>query len=301
MINLMFLYTIKTKPSLFNKHFSSIISSILTTFIVAINYDCTNLSATIMTSPCLTPKAKISWLFYAASLFMLMLFSGCHKKHQLIEIDPAYSKYIEAYTSGTISKKSAIRIQLASDANATHTLNEPIDKELFAFTPAVEGKAYWIDARTIEFRPTKDMQVDKLYEVSFKLDEVLKVPGNFSKFQFNVETIKPSFEVTDNGLRAVGKTDMSLSGQLLTADVQESADIEKLLTASVGGQKLVISWQHNEANKTHGFVINNITRTQAAQSLLLQWDGAPLNINIRDIKEIAVPLPAILYLTLVRD
>ncbi len=236
-----------------------------------------------------TPSTKTAWLFSAACLLLSILFSGCHKKHKLIEIDPAFSKYIEAYTSGTISKKSAVRIQLAGDAKTTHTLNEPIDKELFTFNPKVEGKAYWIDARTIEFRPTKEMQTDMLYEVSFKLDEVLNVPSNFSKFQFNIETIKPSFEVTDNGLRAIGKTSMSFSGQILTADVQESAEVEKLLTASMGGQRLTISWQHNEANKTHGFVINNIARTQAAQTLQIQWDGAPLNIKIKDAKEIAVP------------
>ena len=113
------------------------------------------------------------------------------------------------------------------------------------------------------------MQVDKLYKVFFKLDEVLNVPSGFSKFQFNIETIKPSFEVTDNGLRAIGKTTMSLFEQLLTADIQESALVEKLLMASLGGKKLTISWQQNETNKTHGFVINSIIRTKAAQSLLL--------------------------------
>ena len=87
---------------------------------------------------------------------------GCKNSKKLISIDPAFSQYIEAYTSGTVSKKSTIRIQLASDAKTTHTLNEPIDKDLFSFNPSVQGKAYWIDARTIEFRPEKDLEVNKM-------------------------------------------------------------------------------------------------------------------------------------------
>jgi alpha-2-macroglobulin len=49
---------------------------------------------------------------------------------------------------------------------------------------AVDGKAYWIDARTIEFNPNNDLTPDQLYTVSFKLGNVLKVPSKFNDFNF---------------------------------------------------------------------------------------------------------------------
>lgn len=83
------------------------------------------------------PLSKLSWYFLLAAIVFT---TACHRSKKLVQIDPAFSKYIEAYTSGTVSKKSAIRIQLATDASVTHAVNEPINKKLFSFSPSVEGK-----------------------------------------------------------------------------------------------------------------------------------------------------------------
>ena len=113
---------------------------------------------------------KRSPLKRLAGIACIAIFISCNNKEKLVDIDPAFGKYIDAYTSGVVSKKNTIRIQLASDASTTHTLNETLKEELFECTPAVEGKAYWTDARTLEFKPDKDLQTDQLYEIAFKLN-----------------------------------------------------------------------------------------------------------------------------------
>jgi uncharacterized protein YfaS (alpha-2-macroglobulin family) len=224
------------------------------------------------------------------TLLSLIILFSCNTKPKLAEVDPAFSQYIDSYTSGVVSKKNTVRIQLASDASVTHTINEVVKESLFNFSPAIDGKAYWVDARTIEFKPDKDLNPDQLYEVSFKLSKVMNVPSKFETFTFNVQTIKPSFEVQDNGLRSNSKNNMTLSGTLLTADVEESEKVEKLLSASLNDKSLNISWQHNEANKTHEFTINNIERTNSAATLLLKWNGEALGVkDFTDKKEIIVP------------
>jgi hypothetical protein len=224
-----------------------------------------------------------------AVVLPFILFLSCNKKTKLIDVDPAFSQYIDAYTSGVISKKNTIRVQLAADASTTHTLNENVKETLFDFSPAVAGQAYWIDARTIEFKPEKDLTPQQLYEVNFKLGKVLHVPSKFSDFKFNVQVVKPSFEVNEYGLRSNNKEAMTLSGVLLTADVEESPKIEQLLTASLNGTAMKINWQHNESNKEHQFVINNIRAANNAQKLLLQWKGDALNIDEKGEKEVQVP------------
>ena len=214
---------------------------------------------------------------------------SCNSKPELINVDAAYSRYIDAYTSGVVSKKNTIRIQLAADASTTHTVNEALTEQLFSFTPAVSGKAYWVDARTIEFRPDKDMQPGQLYEADFKLGNVTKVPDQYSHFKFNVEIVKPSFEVADNGLRSNSKNVMTYSGEINTADLETSANVEKLLTASLNNNNLKIVWQHNEAAKSHSFVINDIKRSTAAQVLTLQWNGQAIASVTNGKKEISVP------------
>ncbi len=222
-------------------------------------------------------------------LLSTLLFTTCHTKQELISVDPAFSQYIEGYSSGVISKKSPVRLQLAADAGVTHTLNETVREDLFDFTPAVKGKAYWTDARTIEFKPENDLDANKLYDVSFNLSRVMKVPSKYEHFRFNVQTVKPSFEVQENGLRCNTADVMTLSGQVLTADVEGSKKVEQLLSATLSGAAVKINWQHNEANKTHGFIINTIRKSNKEQALLLQWNGAPLNSEQKDSKEITIP------------
>lgn len=230
---------------------------------------------------------KKNWFFIVLTLCTITLLS-C-KKNKIIAVNPEFSKYIDAYTSGIISKKASIRIQLASDASVAHTLNETINEELFSFSPNIKGKAFWVDARTIEFKPTEELDKDKLYTVHFKLGKVLNVPRKFKNFEFSIKTVKPNIEVTENGLRAINKETMQLTGSIATADVEDSKLIEKVLLVTLNGNSLPIKWQHNEANKTYNYTIENIKRKSDAQTLLLQWNGAPINATNNDKKEIAVP------------
>ncbi|MBV9963135.1 MAG: hypothetical protein JO072_12890, partial [Parafilimonas sp.] len=232
---------------------------------------------------------RIAVVNRTAILLLLIFLFSCDNKPRLVDIDPAFSQYIDAYTSGVVSKKNTIRIQLASDVSTTHTVNEELKDKLFSFSPAVDGKAYWVDERTIEFKPDNDLKPDQLYEVNFKLGDVVKVPSKFDEFKFNVQIVKPSFEVIENGLRSNNKTAMNLSGKILTADIEQSASIEDLLTATINGKVFPIVWQHNESAKEHQFVINNIPRTNNAQKLMLQWKGDAINSTQNGNEEIDVP------------
>lgn len=230
---------------------------------------------------------KTQWIAIAC-LFVTIL-TSCNSKKKLVTVDPSFSQYINAYSAGVVSKKSPVRIQLAADAQVTHTLNETVKEKLFSFSPSVEGKAYWTDARTIEFRPDKDLKPDEMYEVHFNLDKVMEVSKDYKEFVFNVQTIKPAFEIQENGLRALNKTEMSFSGQLITADVEESAKVEKILQASVNGTAAKITWQHNDANKTHGFVITPVTRTGNPGALHLQWKGDAVGAKQEGEEDINIP------------
>ena len=237
------------------------------------------------------PAEKFSVTFSAAVLCLLLFaFSSCNKKEKWIEVDPAFSQYIDAYTTGVVSKASPVSIRLASNANTTHTLGEEVKETLFEFSPAVKGKAYWLNANTIEFKPEQWLESDKIYKVNFRLGKVTKVPDKFSDLRFNIKTVKPSFKVTEYGLRSAAvKNKMTLNGELETADIEQSAKVETLLTATHNNKPLKISWQHNDAAKLHDFTISSIDRMASASTLKLSWNGKPMNMEVSGDKEIAVP------------
>lgn len=237
-------------------------------------------------SPCNNFNKVVCLLLLVISTFLL---NSCKNNKKLIKVDPAFSKFIEGYTSGVISKKSTIRIQLATEATISHGVNVIIKDNIFHFSPSIEGTAYWIDNRTIEFKPSADLEVNKLYEANFDLAKIIKVPDAFKEFIFNFKTIKPAFEIEEDGLRSTSKDLMTLKENIITADVELSAKVEKLLTANQDEKVLSIKWQHNEANKTHVFFIENIARKKTESVLKLYFDGAALNIHKTDFKTVVIP------------
>ena len=235
-------------------------------------------------------KFPSAFLNSMLSLTLIITLFSCNKKDKWIEVDPAFSQYIDAYTTGVVSKTSTISIRLAADANTTHTVGEELTDKLFDFSPAVKGKAYWLNARTIEFKPEQWLAPDKVYEVNFRLAKVTKVPDKFSNLRFNMKTVKPSFKVTEYGLRSNGtKNKMNLSGMLETADVETGKDIEQLLAATFDGRIVKINWQHNDAAKSHIYTIDNIERGTNVKNILLTWNGKPMNMEVKGEAIIAVP------------
>ena len=239
---------------------------------------------------CRTKKFKTTFLHFLLPLTLTLLLFSCKKNDKWIDVDPAFSKYIDAYTTGTISKTSAVRIKLAADANTTHAVGEAVKESLFSISPAVKGKAFWLDAHTIEFKPDSWLKPDQMYQVNFKLGKVTKTSGKFDEFKFSLKTVKPSFKVGNDGLRSSGvKNKMSLSGDLETADIEDGKLVEKLLAASQNNNALKINWQHNDATKTHHYTIENINRTKSATNVDLRWNGKPMEMEIKGEATVAVP------------
>ena len=224
---------------------------------------------------------------------VVLITNSCKKNNnqKWIDVDPAFAKYVEAYTTGVVSKTSSVRVQLAADAATTHTVGQPVNDKMFELSPAVKGKATWIDARTIEFKPEKNLAPDELYTVKFNLAKATKVPSKFEELKFNFQTVKPSFKVTNNGLRSSGTKDkMFLNGEIKTADSEDGKAIEKLLSAKQNSKDYTIVWQHANAGKSHTYTINAIERSKESETpLLLKWNGTSMNIMIEGEQTIAVP------------
>jgi uncharacterized protein YfaS (alpha-2-macroglobulin family) len=240
----------------------------------------------------LSPRAKqllaISLALTALCIALIVVFTGRKKN----KINPEFSKYIESYTAGVISRQSAIRIKLSNQVQTSHAKNEPLKDGVFDFSPSVKGKAYWIDAQTIEFRPEGEMKPDQAYEVEFALNEITDVPGELEDFKFDFETIKPNFTVDYDGLQTATRTSldkMKFTGSVQTADVEDPAKVEKIISASYASAT-PITWKHNEATRTHEFTINNIKRSATqATSLGVSYNGDPLNIDAKQSDSFDIP------------
>lgn len=235
--------------------------------------------------------AAIVGITIAVSIVVIvwMIFS---RKNVIREVNPVYEKYIEAYTSGVISKRGSIRIRLASDRAILPHAIDAEERTLFTFSPAVKGKTYWVDDRTIVFEPYKDLDPNKVYDVSFKLNKVIEVPPGLGEFAFQVQVIAPSFRLEYDGLKSAGSASldrMNFAGTLFFSDTQEPAQIEQLLKAECDGKSLVIRWDHQTAENSSRFKIDSILLGKVEKDLILKWNGKVIGADIQGSHRVKVP------------
>ncbi len=173
----------------------------------------------------------------AIGICLILLFSIYlifHKRHTPA-VDPAFSKYIESYTSGIISKEGTIRIRLAGQVPTTHVQNDKLPDGAFDFSPSIKGKAYWVDERTIEFRPEKKLVASQTYSADFYLSKIVDVPDHLKDFKFTFQTVKPDFTISFVGLQTATHSyidKIKLDGVIQTADDEDNAAIEKLINSN---------------------------------------------------------------------
>ncbi len=221
-----------------------------------------------------------------ASIFV---FRSC--SHRKVVIDPGFSEYISAFTSGRISVQSTIRIELVKEMESV-SLNSEIDMKLFKFSPSISGQAYWIDNRTIEFRPEKPLKQGTIYQATFYLEKLLKVSNKFEKFVFDFETIKQSFAVAIDGYQPNLLTSLeinNITGTVTTADYANDADVEKIIEAKQQSRELAISWTHSGETKTHKFRIDSVIRAEQASEVKVSWYGQAIDADLTGEEIVKIP------------
>lgn len=212
---------------------------------------------------------------------------------EVTKVDPAFGAYVSAYTSGTISNESYIRVTLANDYDGPITLDKPTDEVYFSFSPAIEGQTYWLDTRTLEFRPTKRLPSDMVFNAEFYVEKlVTDVPKELRTMKFGFRTMRQGFDVSIDGMKTTDKQTMrtqQLRGTLITADAADPKSVEQVVVVNQNGKNLAIRWEHESDNVTHRFTVDNISRTDAQGKVTVTWDGKPIGVDTKNSSEIIIP------------
>lgn len=213
------------------------------------------------------------------------------KKEKPKDYNQQYSKYIEAYTSGTVSKKSFIRVHLANQVKTMSDVGVADSRELFSFSPSVKGKTYWIDAQTLEFRPDESLKPGESYEATFNLNKLVETEQGLEEFEFDFRVIAPGLHLKQNGLVSQNNTSldyMKLSGEISTSDQEDPKLIEKALELDFS-TALKVKWQHDPAKNTSVFTIDSIKKTGRENQLKLNWSGSPVGAESKGTETVSVP------------
>lgn len=233
----------------------------------------------------------------SAVILVIYALSAC--KRPAPETVPAFHPAIAAFTSGTISGLSSIRVVLAEDYPEVVAPNTPVGKKIFRFKPAIEGEAFWTDSRTIEFRPAKVLPPATIYQASFLLAELPAIQSDVKSFDFSFRTIRQGFTHEIEGLVAKHKNRDDLyilKGLMRTADYVSPEVIENMLEANADGRFLPVTWLHEAGGRIHRFEVDSIPRRSRNYKLKLRWNGNPMNIDLRETTESEIPAQGVFKL-----
>ena len=262
-------------------------------------------------------KRKILFLASSTIIAVTIILSSCfHFKAEINEVNPAFGQYISAYTSGMISRKTSIRIELAKGYFETHpVLNKSTVKDttllavaepaqlivlpdsnlledIFSFEPKVKGKAIWISDRIIEFIPAETLPVNQLYNVKFNLEDVMVVPDDFETFRFQFSTFPQNLFVTVDGLRTYDDYNIEwqkLTGKLTTSDNEDTSAIRKTLTVTQNGKKMPVNLSYSYNNNEFYFYVDSIERRIKPGKVIVSWDAESIHAIQKGTQEIPVP------------
>jgi uncharacterized protein YfaS (alpha-2-macroglobulin family) len=213
-------------------------------------------------------------------------------KKALLSVRPAYREYVQAFTSGIVSTASSIRVRLADDFVDSLSLNVPLEENYFKISPSINGKSYWVDTRTLEFKPDEPLPQDRIYTVDFQLSKLVKVPDSLKVMTFQFQTMKQDFEVTITNHKAYRSNDLTrekLYGTLHTADVAVDAEVEKILTVTQGGKQLPVTWTHEPAQRKHTFQVDSIVRVNYPGQVLVSWNGESIDADNKGEQKVEIP------------
>ncbi|MEK6782724.1 MAG: MG2 domain-containing protein [Bacteroidota bacterium] len=207
-------------------------------------------------------------------------------------INPAFGEYISSYTAGVISSGSPIRVLFSKDAVDSASIGYETTVKLFEFSPAVAGTTIWHDRRTVEFKPSARLTSGQIYEVQILLSKLFQVPGNLNSFEYTFQVIPQNFEVAVENIKPYVKTQLArqkIEGTLFTADFAENEAVEKMMTAQQEDKSLKVSWTHSGEGKQHLFIVEDVSRKEAASLVKLAISGQAIGIEQSVDKQVEIP------------
>lgn len=225
------------------------------------------------------PLVQKAALLGLVLLLFVFPISSCKKKVK-IPFDPAFASYISAYTSGSVSVASNIRIRLTDAFAGEVNTKEAVKENLLSFSPKIDGELFWIDNQTLEFRPKEWLPRGEVYEATLRLDKITKVPAEMEKFRFAFAVLKQHIDVSVENIRPYNNDSlrwMQLSGKLTTIDVCDVKGLPNVITATESGTPLAVNWSSDKDPHIHYFTVDSIARTDKDEKVTLRWNAKPLD------------------------
>lgn len=234
-------------------------------------------------------KISVRKLLYFIALALVI--SSCKDSGKTIQPDEEFAAYISSFTQGMIPAEAPLTILLAFDPGLEEQAGEEIKENLFSFQPAVKGKAYRIDERSIRFIPDSGWPMDATISVSFFLNKLSRVPEKFHIFRFSLQTQPFSMDVGEPLLMT--QSDFApdlykLNGTVYVSQKVDENELAEAFTLKAGSKAYKIKIEKGNNVLEYQYSADSIERTDKATKLELTWNARRLGGKQSDMHALTI-------------
>lgn len=229
-------------------------------------------------------------------LMLLLVFACSGKKESLEsldqEADRSYAQYISAYSTGNISSRSPISIQLADtvSANVRNTIDPAT---VVSFSPSIKGSATWVTNRLIEFKPAGPLESGREYRGKLLLSKLMTTEEGQEVFNFGFRVIKQNYDVEIEGLVSDKSDPLNkqlIKGRFVTADFADTAQIAQSVSFDQTGSNLSVKWEFDQlTGRNHKFTVSGVERKEQSSEVTFYVDGGEMGISRNQRGSVNVP------------
>jgi uncharacterized protein YfaS (alpha-2-macroglobulin family) len=233
---------------------------------------------------------KNNSIYLFAALTFTLLFSNCNSEQRAKPIPMGVRNFVYAYTSGIISKSSAVQVRFTNAAIPKEQIGEEVTSNIFSLTPSVSGKAFWQDEKTIVFEPKEHMESGQAYVAKVALHKIFNnVPKEAGTFEFDFKTKEQGFSLNVKNLQSEDGVTLEkqiLNGVIRTYDVADNQSVEEILQIE---NNKPVEWTHSGDGMVHEFKIKGIQRGNNPSTFKLNWNGNSVGVNEKGNKVVEIP------------
>ncbi len=196
-------------------------------------------------------------LYSACISYVLCLLVGCDTKSSKNEAgDVPYNPYVEAFTSGKISRYTPVYLIFNRDI-AEDRQNADRLKKLIRIKPEVEGSFSFENSRTVVFKPAKAFERDKAYRLTADLSEWFDAEKEDKEFTTRFTTLPLAFraDLETMDVNAKNENGYDVTCTVVTPDRETPETVESLVCYS---EKADAVWQHSPDGRGHKVTLRNV-------------------------------------------
>ncbi len=228
--------------------------------------------------------------YYLVLSFLLVLFStGCKQKTAENEIK-SFNSYVEAFTSGKISRFSPMVLIFTQDVSQEKVINADLNKYI-KIKPDIKGVFSFENNSTIIFKPAESFERDTQYKVSVDLSGWFDTSNENKIFTFSFSTLpltlRANLESVD--INPQNENAYNIVYSIATPDREKPEIIESLIQLSENAEMV---WSHNGDEKNHLLTVANIPAGEK-DNRTFELSIAPNKLGIKQDTIITTSIPSV--------